>query len=104
MQAEVLMDMVQELAAEIGYNEDIDYQTTQRLIGYIRRGEAKLNERAGTEIDFDDDLIARGLLIDYGRYANSQVAEQFEANYSKDLATLNAKYRVKEYMAGESVE
>lgn len=102
MQSETLMEVVQELKSEIGYTDDFKEQSTDiRLMNYIRRGEAKLNEIAGTEIDFEADLVARGLLINYGRYENSQVSEHFATNYSKDLATLNAKYRVAEYLASE---
>lgn len=101
MSPESLMDIVVELGTEIGYTDDeLTAQTiTDRLKRYTMRGEQKLNKIAGSEIDYDADLVARGLLINFGLYCNSQVEEHFENNYAKELAALNADYSVKEYLS-----
>ncbi|MBP9989605.1 MAG: hypothetical protein KBT46_08940 [Ruminococcus sp.] len=105
MQLESMMDVVAELKDEIGYLENEPGNVDVRLMKLLERGEQKLNEVAGCVIDYDDDLVARGLLIDFGRYAHSQVEDLFEKNYSSELASLNAKYSVKEYVeSGEQNE
>jgi hypothetical protein len=67
----------------------IDEATDNNLIGYIRRGMARLQEVAGVSLDFSIESSARSLLLDYCRYANSQALEMFEKNFSSELLELN---------------
>lgn len=59
------------------------------LTGYIERGKARLNQIAGTELDFDSEGQPRALLLDYVRYANSQALEVFEKNFEAELVELH---------------
>lgn len=96
-------EILQEVRNEVGLPFDLnDVETNERLERYIKQGAARLERIAGSSIDFDTDLIARGLLIDYCRYANAQMSEFFEANYAEDLASLNADYNVKARLGREN--
>ena len=59
------------------------------LTGYIERGKARLNQIAGTELDFDSEGQPRALLLDYVRSANSQALEVFEKNFEAELLALH---------------
>lgn len=86
------------IARELGYpSGSIDEQEIrERIIGYIRSGIYRINEIAGADIDYSEDLAARTLLKDYCRYENAHAGEDFETNFLAQLTSLNMKYRVKE--------
>lgn len=87
---------------EVGLNlEDLDLDTNSRLVRYIKQGAAYLEQIAGGELDFEKDHTAYGLLVDYCRYANSQLTELFETNFQTALALLNADYQVKRRLGGD---
>lgn len=67
--------------------------------GYIARGEARLNQIAGTTLDFEAEGLPRSLLLDYCRYANSQALEVFEQNFLADLAELHYDHLTAEIAA-----
>ena len=54
-----------------------DEKTDQNLTGMINRGMARLQKIAGVPLDFSEESLARGLLLDYCRYANSHALEMF---------------------------
>ena len=55
-----------------------------------------LSEKAGTEIDFDKDLVAKGLLKDYVRYVRNKSKEYFEQNFLNEIQNLQFKYAINE--------
>lgn len=59
------------------------------IMGYISRGESRLNRIAGAELDYTAEGLPRALLLDYVRYANSQALEAFEHNYESELLALH---------------
>ena len=72
-----------------------DENTDNNLIGYIRRGMARLQEVAGVSLDFTVEDLSKSLLLDYCRYANSQALEMFEKNFSSELLELNLSNQFK---------
>ncbi len=90
-----------EVKNEVGFNPDEeDKDVDRRLTRYIKQGAAYLEKIAGDKINFNTDYNACGLLIDYCRYANSQLTELFEKNFQAALASLNADYQVKNFIYG----
>lgn len=66
-----------------------DESTDNLITGYIKRGEARLQQIAGVSLDFTKEDLPRSLLFDYCRYANSQALEVFEKNFESELLELN---------------
>ena len=61
----------------------------------IDRGTAFLNRYAGATINFDTDLEARQLLLDYGRYVYNHSFELFRVNFRSELLELAIRGGVK---------
>lgn len=55
-----------------------------------------LSEKVGTVIDYNKDLIAKGLLKDYCRYVRNFSKEYFEKNFLNEIQNLQFKYAVAE--------
>lgn len=51
-----------------------------------------LNEKLGTAVDFNEDLVALGLLKDYCRYVRNYSKEYFEKNFLNEILNLQLKY------------
>ncbi len=66
-----------------------DEQTDKNLTGMIKRGIAYLNDVSGTQLDFTEENLAKSLLLDYVRYANSQALEVFDTNFQSELISLH---------------
>ena len=66
-----------------------DEITDKNLTGMIKRGIAYLNDVSGTQLDFTEENLAKSLLLDYVRYANSQALEMFDINFQSDLVSLH---------------
>ena len=58
------------------------------IIDLIARGEKKLEELAGAELDFEAEGSARSLLFDYVRYAYNNASEYFEENLQREILRL----------------
>ena len=71
---------------KITWNDEI---TDKNLTGMIKRGMAYLNDVSGTQLDFTEENLAKSLLLDYVRYANSQALEMFDINFQSDLVSLH---------------
>jgi len=69
--------------------EDADLQRI------VDRGKAHLNSYADVAIDFDVDLIAQQLLLDYGRYVYNHSLELFDINFRRELLKLSIREGVK---------
>lgn len=100
MLAELTPTLLLDVKNELGYqlfesNAELD----DRLERYLRQGDAMLERIAGAALDYAKDAEARGLLVDFCRYANAQASSQFAENYAQDLASLHARYTVNQYSA-----
>ena len=62
------------------------------LKGYIKEAEYDINDNVGTEIDYEVDLKARGLIKNYVLYARFKRLAEFKQLYVGDYAYLQAKY------------
>ncbi|WP_308780043.1 hypothetical protein [uncultured Clostridium sp.] len=71
-----------------------DERTDKKLAGMIQRGKRRLQNIAGvSSIDFIEEGLARELLFDYCRYANSHALEMFETNFIGELQSLHLEYQ-----------
>lgn len=82
---------IQEVLEEIK-NEQHPIEDDQTLIGYIKRGEYDINEFSGENINYEIDLKAKSLLINYVLYARYQRLAEFKQLYGAEYANLQAKY------------
>ncbi len=58
----------------------------------IKEAKQYLNEKLGTAVDYNKDLIALGLLKDYCRYVRNYSKEYFEKNFLNEILNLQLKY------------
>ncbi|MEG1427444.1 MAG: hypothetical protein RSC76_07120 [Oscillospiraceae bacterium] len=72
-----------------------DADTDKKVQGYIARGAARLEQRAGGSLNFSEESLAKALLLDYCRYANAQALEVFEKNFEAELLEMNLREAVK---------
>ena len=77
----------------------VDTETDKQLKGIIERGMARLNDIAGTEIDYAEEGAGKALLINYCVYARSHALDQFFTNYLTELAAFQLHEEVKRYLA-----
>lgn len=69
-----------------------DEDTDNNIKDYIKAGIAVLQEDVALQIDFDEDIIARGLLKTYCRYARNNCEEFFIENNLHLILKLEVKY------------
>lgn len=77
--------MLQEIKNYLKITWDDD---DEHLANLIARGQTKLQELAGAELDFDSEGLARSLLFDYVRYAYNNASEYFEENFHHEILRL----------------
>lgn len=68
--------------------------TDEKLQGILNRATATLNNYAGATIDFTAENNEKQLLFDCCRYIYNNVFEEFKTNFSAELITLRAKYKI----------
>lgn len=79
-----------------------DERTNKNLTGMMKRGMKRLRDIAGvSSLDFTEESLARELLLDYCRYANSHALEMFEINFIGELQSLHFEYQA---VASEEIE
>lgn len=71
-----------------------DPATDEKLQGILNRATSVLNNYAGSEIDFSANENEKQLLFDCCRYIYNNVFEEFKINFSAELITLRAKYKI----------
>lgn len=74
-----------------------DNDTNEKLLGILKRAEHRINNYAGTKIEYLNDLTARQLVLDLAMYIYNNVSEEFEKNYSSEITALRNAYLVKAY-------
>lgn len=70
---------------DITYSEEL---TDQKVTGIFERAKAHLNHRACREIDWDNDITYRQLLIDCCKYIFSNALSEFDKEYAEELNTM----------------
>ncbi len=88
---EVLLQEVKE-ALRIEWTEE-----DARLGKIIKRGKGRLKGIAGPGLDFEEEGLARDLLLSYCRYAYNNALEYFEENFSQELTRLQVQEATKGY-------
>lgn len=73
-------------------NEQHPVEDDETIIGYIRKGEYDINDSSGAKIDYEIDLKARSLLIDYVLYSRYKRLPEFKQLNAGEYAELQAKY------------
>lgn len=88
------MSVLEELKAilKITWEEEDD----TLLLPMIKRGQAKIRSIVSKKVDFDEDLLARDLLLNYCRYSYNNAGEYFEENFSSEIVNLQLAYAIKE--------
>ncbi len=79
--------LLQEIKSEQHPLED-----DETLIGYIKKGEYDINDCSGSKIDYEIDLKARDLLINYVLYSRYKRLAEFQQLYVGEYTYLQAKY------------
>lgn len=74
-----------------------DEATDRKISGFIASGAAYLNDKAGAELDYDQDGYGRTLLMEYVRYARDGALDVFENNYRHLLLAMQNNRRVQDY-------
>lgn len=84
-----------DILSDVKLDQNITWDSEDdALIQMIQRAEYRINEYAGTKVDYHTDLDARQLLLDYCRYIRNKVSDEFEKNYVSDLIMLRARYQI----------
>lgn len=76
----LLEDVLNEL--DITFKDD---RLEKKIAGILKRGKAYLNDKFGSEIEFDKDGQAMELLVSYCRYGRSNAIEQFKHDFSSEF-------------------
>lgn len=81
--------IIEEIRLEQHISPNEENEVIEKL---IKEAEFDINSKSGTKIDYDADLIARGLLKDYVLYKRFGRTAEFKQLYAGDYADLQAKY------------
>jgi hypothetical protein len=76
-----------------------DENTDKKITGIIERGIKYIDGVAGAAQDYTIEDKPRELLLDYCRYARSNVLELFQANYLHEFLSLQIRQEVADYEA-----
>jgi len=68
-------------------NEDI-------LKNLLKTGQQYLNKLAGIELDYESNILAKTLLLDYCRYSYNNATEYFLVNFREDILRLQLESAV----------
>lgn len=71
-------------------NEDI-------LSDILKDGEKYLNRLVGMTLDYESNILAKTLLLDYCRYRYNNATEYFLENFKEDILRLQLESAVKDY-------
>lgn len=74
-----------------------------RIASYIKSSAQYLSSIAGTDLDFEEDQLARDLLFNRVLYMDSHALNDFNENYSGLLNELYKKYANKDNEESESL-
>ena len=76
----------------------------RKLIGYAARGMSILDKLAGAVQDYEGETLARQLLFDYVRYMRAGAANDFTANYSREILMLRQMQEVESFVGEEDAD
>lgn len=67
----------------------------EELQKMIDRGVALIEERVGHSMDFEKNLVAQSLLLNYVRYEYNNSVEFFEGNFASEILSLQINEAVR---------
>lgn len=91
--------MLDKIKSNLKITWDTEDEELERM---LKRGKALIEERTGTAIDFEDDLVAQSLLLDYVRYAYNNSVEYFEENFTREILALQLNEAIRSGDSNES--
>lgn len=94
------MALLEELKEKLNINWA---ESDESLTRCLDRGKAFLNGITGIELDYETNIFARSLLLDYARYDFNNAAEYFEENFHSQLLRLSIQESVKERESDDTV-
>ncbi|WMJ81969.1 hypothetical protein RBU49_06895 [Clostridium sp. MB40-C1] len=74
-----------------------DDEENSDLENLLNDGKRYLNRLAGIELDFNSDILAKTLLLDYCRYKYNNASEYFLENFQEDILRLQLESAVSIY-------
>lgn len=87
-----------ELLAEVKEELRIEWdEEDSRLTKIIERGKSRLRMLIGPEPNYEEDGLARDLLLAYCRYSYNNALEYFEENFAAELTRLQMEAALKGY-------
>lgn len=94
------MSLLNDIKTRLDYTAE-DSSSDEKLKSIIEEGKQYLRSfyPTLTDEDFEKPTRARKLLFNYCRYANCNVVEAFEDNFTADLLLLRQEYEVAAYEA-----
>ncbi len=69
----------------------LDEAGENRLLRYIEMSAKRLNDVAGTELNFLENELARELLVNRVNYAMCNALDEFDTNYRSELIQLHLR-------------
>lgn len=69
----------------------LDGAGESRLLRFIEMSASRLNDIAGTELNFLEDELARELLVNRVNYAMCNALDDFDSNYRSELIQLHMR-------------
>lgn len=66
----------------------------ENLLNSIEAGKASINSMVGFKINYDEDIEAKELLLNYCRYSYNNAVEYFEGNFESVILRLQLNYAV----------
>lgn len=84
---------------KITWEDEKEDRTLKKI---IESGKQYLNEIAGTEIDFNTDMVAYELLYNYVLYSRSDSIAVYRREYSSDFLRLRTKYKARRIIDSDS--
>lgn len=79
------MDMLTEVKAYLKITWESE---NSDLEGYVLRGKSLLDSLTGTANKYEEEGLAKSLLLDYVRYAYNNGIEYFQDNFAKEILHL----------------
>lgn len=89
--------LLQEVKDKLRIIDNDEDANIQRIID---QGKAYLNDLIGGELNFEESLNVRALLLEYCRYEYNNAKDYFEENFKSEILRLQLKFASENQMPG----
>ena len=93
------MSLLSEVKEELRIDSDLE---NTRVANIIEFGISEIQNLTGTTLDFENNIQAKSLLLNYCRYRYSNASEYFKENFQKDILNLQLSEAVKKKKEDDS--